>query len=100
LSIDKSAHLKDQIKVDEAAAISADPWNKSPISMGVRARRLPGWDLIRAKGDEANWFKTPPLPVMDSSLGPEETITLVPLGTTHLRLTVFPFFTVAPPESS
>jgi hypothetical protein len=99
LFIDKAAQLKTQVKVDEAA-ISADPWSKSPISMRLRARRLPGWDLVRPKGNDANWFKTPPLPPMDSSVGAEETITLVPLGTTHLRLTVFPSLTVAPPKSS
>ena len=95
LSLDETRGLENQIKVNRHP-MTRDPWQKSPISMDVPARRVPGWDLVRPKGDDANWFKTPPLPAKNSPLGPEETINLVPLGTTHLRLTVFPSVRVEP----
>jgi hypothetical protein len=99
LVVDEAAELDSQIKVSQTP-MTAAPWSKSPISMGLRARRVPSWDLVRPKGNDANWFRTPPLPTKDSSLGPEETITLVPLGTTHLRLTVFPYTRAGTSKSS
>lgn len=89
LCINEEDKLDSQIAVREMA-VTADPWSAPPISMRLRARRLPGWDLIRPKGDDANWFETPPLPKAPVTVGPEERVTLVPYGTTHLRLTVFP----------
>ena len=89
LAIDKNVPLDQQLRL-EKAEIKRDPWSTPPLSLVVAARRVLGWDFVRPKGDDANWFKTPPLPVDITNLGPDETVRLVPLGSTHLRLTVFP----------
>jgi uncharacterized protein len=89
LAINENLPLAQQVGI-EKTEMKADPWSTPPISLTVGARRVSGWDLIRPKGDDANWFKTPPLPSGTTSLGANETVRLVPLGSTHLRLTVFP----------
>jgi hypothetical protein len=89
LAINENLPLAQQVGI-EKTEMKADPWSTPPISLTVGARRVSGWDLIRPKGDDANWFKTPPLPTGTTSLGANETVRLVPLGSTHLRLTVFP----------
>jgi uncharacterized protein len=89
LAIDDDVPLDRQVRL-EKAEIKRDPWRTPPLSLVVAARRVLGWDLVRPKDDDANWFKTPPLPVDTANLGPDETVRLVPLGSTHLRLTVFP----------
>jgi len=89
LEIDESVPLDRQVKVRERP-VGADPWNDPPISIEVSARRVEGWDLVRPYGDQAEWFTTPALPTDKSRLGPVEKISLTPLGSTHLRLTVFP----------
>jgi hypothetical protein len=97
-SINEGAELSSQIKVHQTQ-LTVDPWSNPPISMTMRARRVSGWDLVRPKGDNASWFKTPPLPPADSPLGSEQSITLVPLGSTHLRLTAFPTNKAQPPKA-
>jgi hypothetical protein len=89
LAIDETVALDKQVRVNPANP-TADPWSQPPISLSVAARRVPGWNLVRPKEDDADWFKTPPLPSTKADLGPDEQVTLVPLGSTHLRLTVFP----------
>jgi uncharacterized protein len=89
LVIDPELPLDSQVRVNKAPA-GAAPWETPPISLSVSARRVTGWDLLHPKGDDPNWFLTPPLPPPESPLGPEERVNLVPVGSSHLRLTVFP----------
>ena len=89
LAIDEHRPLKDQVQIEETG-VKQDPWRTPNISLLVTGRRIGGWNLVRPKGDDANWFKTPPLPSDKSRLETDETVRLVPLGSTHLRMTVFP----------
>lgn len=89
LLIDELVPLEQQLQLEPHAARS-DPWSNPSLSLKVRARRIPGWDLVRGKGDDPEGFMTPPLPLNKGRLDSAEQISLVPLGSTHLRLTVFP----------
>ncbi len=77
--------------------LSDHPWadlDHPPVTLQVKARRVTGWDLIKAVNVWENKNKeviiTPDLPARVDTDGPEETLTLVPLGCTLLRMTVFP----------
>jgi hypothetical protein len=67
-----------------------DPWSDPPISAKVSLKRISGWEMESDPKDPNQEF-TPALPdvaklpVSDAS----ESITLVPYGSTHLRLTIF-----------
>ncbi len=67
-----------------------------PVRMTAQARRLPSWTLAH-NGRMA--FDPPVSPVASSE--PEETVTLVPIGATKLRVTSFPWIgqPVSPPAS-
>ncbi len=89
LAIDEKLALDRQVRV-HSSEMRNDPWSKPPIHLEVSARPLKNWGLVRPQGNDPDWFQTPPLPSDTSQHGATETIKLVPLGSTHLRLTVFP----------
>jgi hypothetical protein len=86
--------------------MSPEPWSidAAPVMLRVPARKVRGWKVARSKritrghpGQETElhgeFALTPPLPSpkeMRGRLGKVETVTLVPYGCTHLRLTIFP----------
>ncbi len=89
LALDESKPLDAQVQTQSRPA-GQDPWAHSPTSLRVAAYRIPEWDLVHPRGADSEWFMTPPLPADQARRRPLEEISLVPLGTTHLRLTVFP----------
>lgn len=64
-----------------------------PVQLTAKARRLPSWTLAHS-GRIA--FDPPVSPVASSE--PEETVTLVPIGATKLRVTSFPWIGEAIPS--
>ncbi len=75
----------------ERRAMTEDPWSHPPTALRVTARRIEGWTLKTNPQNPRQRF-TPPLPEPSKreSVGGVETLTLVPYGATHLRLTIFP----------
>jgi len=79
--------------------MSDTPWSDAgpaPVELKVPARRVEGWkpitESIKGRVElKPGQMLTPDLPdPATMRLGPKETITLVPLGATCLRMTVFP----------
>jgi len=70
------------------AAVPADPFDPAQPSVALiaRARLLPNW-TIGWRGTQA--FEPPVSPVASDS--PLETVTLVPFGSQHLRVSWFPY---------
>lgn len=74
------------------AAEQQDPWGMPVTTLTAPARSIAGWDLRSSPTDPAQKF-TPPLPAPDAAkLGAEiEQLTLVPYGSTQLRMSIFPW---------
>ena len=89
LAVDGNAPLRQQVSV-RSHPITEDVWANPPVSIEVKAHRTPGWELVHTLGDNPEGFTTPPIPAKAHNLGPQEIISLVPLGSTQIRLAVFP----------
>jgi hypothetical protein len=68
-----------------------DPWGNPRSTLTVPARKIEGWEL-QANPDNPEQKFTPPLPDLTVSKVSDaaETLTLVPYGSTQLRMTIFP----------
>jgi hypothetical protein len=68
-----------------------DPWENPPTTLSVPVRKIEGWEL-QASPDRPEQQFTPPLPdlSLNRPAGEVERVSLVPYGSTHLRLTIFP----------
>jgi hypothetical protein len=67
---------------------------QTPVTLQVRARKLPGWTLA---WDGRTAFDPPVSPVQTDAVA--ETITLAPFGSQMLRVTNFPFVGLARPAA-
>jgi hypothetical protein len=67
------------------------PWENPPVTLSVPVRKIEGWELQANPGQPEQKF-TPPLPdlSLNRPAGEVERVSLVPYGSTQLRLTVFP----------
>ncbi len=88
------AHLLREVKLKKNSTPTnqADnPWEYPPIELVVPVRKIEDWGLQRNPDNSKQLF-TPPLPEMGASKVSATVghASLVPYGSTHLRLTIFP----------
>ena len=86
--------LNEQVRftrTNVSEAEKLDPWGNPRSTLTVSAKKIEGWELQANPDNPAQKF-TPPLPdlTVNKVAETEETLTLVPYGSTQLRMTIFP----------
>ena len=88
----------DANKVEEQVEVvkldmTENPYAAAPIQSQVPARKVKDWtlEITRDRNTTKQCTYTPPLPRKPDFEDKQETVTLVPLGCTCIRLTVFPW---------
>jgi len=75
----------------------SNPWENPPIELIAKAKKVEGWRLskplpatfpLRNDGTEVFTPDVPQSPLISNN--PEEDVTLIPYGCTHIRVTYFP----------
>lgn len=91
LDIDEDK-VAEQVKVVKTD-MTANPYAAAPIQLQVPARKVKEWELevTRDRLTTKQCTYTPALPRKPDFEDQQETVTLVPLGSTYIRLTVFPW---------
>jgi hypothetical protein len=87
--LESEVHVKNSPGPVPESAI--DPWENPPITLSVPVRKIEGWEL-QSNPDQPEQKFTPPLPdlSLNRPAGEVERVSLVPYGSTQLRLTIFP----------
>lgn len=81
---------KEYIKIKQLSVPKGSkPWEHSPIGLEVKAKQVLNWRM----DGEPDHPMTPGMPYSPMKLSEQETtITLIPVGFTHLRLTYLPYY--------